>query len=227
MKFISILLCLLAFTAALRLDFNHQNCTLDLQKLGVTNNPEETTLSKNFFTGDAYVVEDNLKVYIRYPNAYFISSDYFGLVQEDGRTAQTTCLDLKLLQFTSNSYCNPVQITDLPVRGHPYISWFSFTIWSSYSFSIPVQHIRRRLIKTAFCGQSIYKGYYAIAFYAAGTVKPFLHSILKSQLLRYSVFLSIGLKPYSNHQLKRLQHIALLVLVAMKKLILFQTSAQI
>lgn len=50
---------------------------------------------------------------MRYSDPLFNDATYFGLVKEDGKTEDSTCLDLKLLKFTSINYGDPTQVTDL------------------------------------------------------------------------------------------------------------------
>lgn len=86
-------------------------------KFGTANNPDGSGATKLAFTGDvAFVNGTDVKVNLRYSDVdLYNDATYFGLVKEDGKTDATTCLDLKLWKFTSNTYSDPVQVTDLPI----------------------------------------------------------------------------------------------------------------
>ncbi|CAD8210720.1 unnamed protein product [Paramecium pentaurelia] len=168
MKTIIIVAFLMALGLSQRLSFNDQNCNKYLEKFGTANNPDGTGATKLAFTGDVQFVTGttNVKVNLRYSDVdLFNDATYFGLVQEDGKTAATTCLDLKLWKFTSNAYSDPVQVTDLPITPSNNFQ----KQWRYYSFTIPGDQLATRLVQTTNSAQFIYKGYYAVAYYAAGT----------------------------------------------------------
>jgi hypothetical protein len=45
---------------------------------------------------------------LRYSDPLYNDATYFGLVKEDGKTEDSTCLDLKLWKFTSSTYADPL-----------------------------------------------------------------------------------------------------------------------
>ncbi|CAD8196860.1 unnamed protein product [Paramecium octaurelia] len=168
MKYIIIGLCILAIVTGERISINDQNCNKYLQKFGSANNPDGTGATKLAFTGDVAFITNStsLKVNLRYSDVdLFNDPKYFGLVQEDGKTPETTCLDLKLWKFTSNTYSDPVQVTDLPITNSNNFQ----KQWRYYSFTIPGDQLASKLVLTQNSAQFIYKGYFAIAYYAAGT----------------------------------------------------------
>ncbi|CAD8211121.1 unnamed protein product [Paramecium octaurelia] len=127
-----------------------------------------TGATKLAFTGDVAFVtgSTDVKVNLRYSDVdLFNDPTYFGLVQEDGKTAATTCLDLKLWKFTSNSYSDASLVTDLPITASNNFN----KQWRYYTFTIPGKELGTRLVQTTNSNQFIYKGFYAIAYYAAGT----------------------------------------------------------
>ncbi|CAK92781.1 unnamed protein product (macronuclear) [Paramecium tetraurelia] len=168
MKLIIIGLCLLILVTSQRISINDQNCNKYLQKFGTANNPDGTGATKIAFTGDVAFITNStsVKVKLRYSDVdLFNDPTYFGLVQEDGKKAETTCLDLKLWKFTSNTYSDPVQVTDLPITNENN----NQKQWRYYSFTIPGDQLGSKLVVTQNSAQFIYKGYFAIAYYAAGT----------------------------------------------------------
>ena len=118
MKYILLGLFLLTIAAGQRLDYNSANCNKYLNKFGTANNADGSGATKLAFTGDVSFVAGttDVKVNLRYSDVdLFNDATYFGLVKEDGKADTTTCLDLKLWKFTSNTYSDPVQVTDLPI----------------------------------------------------------------------------------------------------------------
>ncbi|CAD8105098.1 unnamed protein product [Paramecium primaurelia] len=168
MKTIIIVAFLVALGLSQRLSINDPNCNNYLKKFGTANNPDGTGATKLAFTGDIAFVSGStdVKVNLRYSDVdLFNDATYFGLVQEDGKTAAQTCLDLKLWKFTSNAYSDPTQITDLPITPSNNFQ----KQWRYYSFTIPGAQLASRLVETKNANQFIYKGFYAISYYAAGT----------------------------------------------------------
>ncbi|CAD8126213.1 unnamed protein product [Paramecium sonneborni] len=150
-----------------RLSYNDQNCDKYLKKFGTANNIDGSGATKLAFTGDiSFVNGADVKVNLRYSDVdLFNDPTYFGLVKEDGKPEATTCLDLKLWKFTSNTYSDPVQVTDLPIT-----STNNFQKqWRYYSFTIPGGQLSTRLVETSNTNQFIYKGYFAVSYYPAGT----------------------------------------------------------
>lgn len=45
---------------------------------------------------------------LRYYDSLFNDAKYWGLTKEDGKTLDSTCLDLKLWKFTSSNYSDPL-----------------------------------------------------------------------------------------------------------------------
>ncbi|CAD8105096.1 unnamed protein product [Paramecium primaurelia] len=142
-------------------------CNKYLEKFGTANSPDGAEATKLAFTGDiAFVSEStDVKINLKYSNLDLINDDTnSSITQVDGKTTTTTpCFDLKLWKFTSNSYSDPVEVTDLPIT-----SDFQKQ-WRYYSFNIPKADLEKRLLKTQNTNQFIYKGFYAIAYQAAGT----------------------------------------------------------
>lgn len=57
-----------------------------------------------------------MNVTLRYSDVEFYNDEKFkGLVKEDGIPQTSTCLEMKLFKFTSNSYADPIQVTDLKI----------------------------------------------------------------------------------------------------------------
>ncbi|CAD8211787.1 unnamed protein product [Paramecium octaurelia] len=151
-----------------RLPIEGPECNIYLEKFGTANNEDGSGATKLAFSGDvSYIIgTSNLKVNLRYSDVdRFNDLKFFGLVQEDGKKADETCLDLKLYKFTSNQYADGIEVTDLPITPSNNLQ----KQWRYYSFIIPGEQFETRLVKTSNSNQYIYKGYYAIAYYAAGT----------------------------------------------------------
>ncbi|CAK68444.1 unnamed protein product (macronuclear) [Paramecium tetraurelia] len=168
MKSFIVVVAILALASAQRLDINSASCNNYLKKFGTANNPDGSGATKLAFTGDVAfgTGSTDVKVNLRYSDVdLFNDATYFGLVQEDGKTAATTCLDLKLWKFTSNTYSDPVQVTDLPITASNNFQ----KQWRYYTFTIPGKDLGTRLVTTTNSNQFVYKGYYAVAYYAAGT----------------------------------------------------------
>lgn len=87
---------------------------------------------------------------------------YFGLTQEDGKTPETTCLDLKLWKYSDN-FGDPVEITDLPIKG----SLDKSRKYRFLNFTIKGTDFTTRLIQSVNSDYYIYNGYYAIGYYLA------------------------------------------------------------
>ncbi|CAK68453.1 unnamed protein product (macronuclear) [Paramecium tetraurelia] len=156
MKTIIIVAFLVAFTLGQRLDINSENCNKYLQKFGTANNPDGTGATKLAFTGDIAFVSGStdVKVNLRYSDVdLFNDATYFGLVQEDGKTAATTFI---LIQYKLLIYPQPAS-NNFQKQ------------WRYYTFTIPGKELETRLVQTTNSNQFIYKGYYAISYYAAGT----------------------------------------------------------
>ncbi|CAD8211799.1 unnamed protein product [Paramecium octaurelia] len=151
------------------LSFNDPECSAKyLNKFGTANNADGSGASKIAFTGDVSFVSGtaNAKVNLRYSDVdLYNDPTYYGLVKEDGKSADQVCLDLKLWKYTSNSYSDPQQVTDLTITSSNNFS----KQWRYYSFTIPGAELKTRLVETSNSNQFIYKGYYALAYYAAGT----------------------------------------------------------
>ncbi|CAD8125406.1 unnamed protein product [Paramecium sonneborni] len=165
MKSILFVLVMLMIVVGERLSINDPKCYKYFQKFGTANNPDGTGASLAAFTGDVqFVNQADVKVTLRYSDEKLFNDPmYFGLVQEDGNPEENTCLDLKLWKFSSNQYSNPIQITDLPITS----SNNSQRKWRFYHFTIPQTDIKKRLQETSNSDQFIYKGYFAIGYYAA------------------------------------------------------------
>ncbi|CAD8185193.1 unnamed protein product [Paramecium octaurelia] len=168
MKTIIIVVFLIAFCLGQRLDINSDSCRKYLQKFGAADVPDGYGATKLSSSGDVKFVtgSNDVQVNLRYSDFdLFYDTTYFGLVQEDGKPASDTCLDLKLWKFTSNSYSDPIQVTDIPI-----IASNNFTKrWRYYTFIIPGKELGTRLVQTSNSNQFIYKGFYAIAYYVTGT----------------------------------------------------------
>ncbi|CAK64602.1 unnamed protein product (macronuclear) [Paramecium tetraurelia] len=150
------------------LSFDDPNCMKYLNKFGTVSNAERTATSKLAFTGYVSFVQGNTiaQVNLRYnDDDLFTDVTYFGLVKEDGKSADEVCLDLKLWQYTSNKYSDPVQVTDLTITSSTNFSKF----WRYYVFTIPRTELKTRLVETSNTEQFIYTGYFALAYYATGT----------------------------------------------------------
>ncbi|CAD8210718.1 unnamed protein product [Paramecium pentaurelia] len=149
-------------------NFNILNCLLIKlnKKFGTANSPDGPKATKLALTGDIAFVSGStdVKINLKYSNLDLINDDTnSSITQVDGKTTTTPCLDLKLWKFTSNSYSDPVEVTDLPITPDFQKQW------RYYSFNIPKADLAKRLLKTQNTNQFIYKGFYAIAYYAAGT----------------------------------------------------------
>lgn len=118
MKSIIIFTLLVAIGLAQRLSINDENCNKYTDKFGTANNDDGTGATKLAFTGDVAFVagSSDVKVNLRYSDVdLFNDKTYFGLVKEDGKPEASTCLDLKLWKYTSNTYSDPEIVNDLPI----------------------------------------------------------------------------------------------------------------
>ncbi|CAK64603.1 unnamed protein product (macronuclear) [Paramecium tetraurelia] len=112
------------------LNFDDPNCMKYLNKFN--------KLNPNDGLGDIYLVtnSNNAKISLRFIDAdLFNDPIYFGFIKEDGKTDDQVCLKLKLWQYTSNKYSDPLKITDLTIIP----SNNSEKQWRYYSF-IQVQN---------------------------------------------------------------------------------------
>ncbi|CAD8195950.1 unnamed protein product [Paramecium pentaurelia] len=167
-KTILLLSFLLAITFQARLDFNAPECNKYLEKFGTANNPDGTGASKIAFTGDVSFIAgtSNVKVNIRYSDVeLFNDATYFGLVQQDGKTPEQTCLDMKLYKYTTETYSDKSEVTTLEITSSNNFQ----KQWRYYSFTIKGEELSTYLVQSSNSNQYIYDGYYAIAYYAAGT----------------------------------------------------------
>jgi hypothetical protein len=104
MKVLTLLLIITisSITHGARLDFNSVDCNKFLGKFGTANNADGSGASKIAFTGDAAFVgaTSDVKVNLRYSDVdYFNDATFKGLVTQDGKAPETTCLDMKLYKF--------------------------------------------------------------------------------------------------------------------------------
>jgi hypothetical protein len=76
-------------------------------------------------------------------------------------------LDLKLYKFTKSDYSDPVQVTDLPITNS---SSFQ-NKWRYLSFTINGTDLPARTVQVSNSNNYVYTGYYAAAYYAAGTTQ--------------------------------------------------------
>ncbi|CAD8121575.1 unnamed protein product [Paramecium sonneborni] len=160
--------CLMAITLQARLDINSPECNYYLEKFGTANNADGTGASQIAFSGDIGFIDGtaNVLVNLRYSDVKFYNdAKYFGLVQEDGKTPEDTCLDLKLYRFSSNTYSDKSEVTTLKLT---HSSSFQKQ-WRYYSFTILGEDLKTYLIETKNSEQYIYNGYFALAYYAADT----------------------------------------------------------
>ncbi|CAD8204227.1 unnamed protein product [Paramecium pentaurelia] len=171
MKIIVFLIVLFAIgSTTQRLNPSGLECNKYLEKFGTANNSDGSGATKLAFSGDVYFIPGtaNLKVNLRYSDVdLFNDPKYFGLVQEDGKSAEETCLDLKLFKYTSNLYADGVEVTDLKITPSNNFQ----KQWRYYSFIIPGAEFSTRLVQTTNSNQFLYKGYYAIAYYAANSIQ--------------------------------------------------------
>ncbi|CAK64608.1 unnamed protein product (macronuclear) [Paramecium tetraurelia] len=141
------------------LSFNDPECSSKyLNKFGTANNADGSGASKIAFTGDVAFVSGtaNVKVNLRYSDVeLYNDTTYFARF----------VLILKYGNITSNSYADPVQVTDLTITPSNNFQ----KQWRYYTFTIPGTELKTRLVETSNSNQFIYKGYYALAYYAAGT----------------------------------------------------------
>lgn len=116
MKTIFIITILVVLGLSAGLTVNDLGCNKYLEKFGTANNSDGSGASKIAFTGDVSFITGtaNAKVNLRYSDVdLFNDPTYYGLVKEDGKTADTVCLELRLSKYTSNSYSDPSLVTDL------------------------------------------------------------------------------------------------------------------
>ncbi|CAD8115986.1 unnamed protein product [Paramecium sonneborni] len=161
--FIITIINILELGQVLGFTINDPECNKYLEKFGTKDNP-----SKIAFTGDVSYTQGtaNAQINLRYSDKdLFNDPIFFGLVKEDGKTAETVCLELRLYKFSSKDFKNPVQVSDLPLTA----SNNTLEQWRQYSFTIPGNELRTRLIESNNTDYYIYNGYYAIAYYYAGT----------------------------------------------------------
>ncbi|CAK63884.1 unnamed protein product (macronuclear) [Paramecium tetraurelia] len=167
-KTILLLSVLLATTLCARLDFNSKECNIFLEKFGTADNADGSGASKIAFAGDVSFIGGtaNVKVNVRYSDvASFNDPKYYGLVQQDGNTPEQTCLDMKLFKYTSSAYADKSEVTTLTI-----VPSNNFQKqWRYYSFTIKGEELNQYLVQTTNSNQFIYNGYFAIAYYAAGT----------------------------------------------------------
>ncbi|CAK64605.1 unnamed protein product (macronuclear) [Paramecium tetraurelia] len=167
-KFIITIIAVLQLEIVSGLSINDPDCMKYLWKFGYFNYSEGLGPLKVAFTGDVSFITgtNNAKVSLRYSDAdLFNDPIYFGLTKEDGKTEDQVCLDLKLWRYTSNKYSDPLKVTDLTIIP----SNNSEKQWRYYSFIIPQNEFKIKLVETSNSDQFIYTGYYALTFYATGT----------------------------------------------------------
>ncbi|CAK64607.1 unnamed protein product (macronuclear) [Paramecium tetraurelia] len=123
-----------------------------LEKFGLPDHVDGSGASKLVFTGDVSFVTGtvNAKVNLRYSDADFFNDQIR--------------IGLKLWRYTSNKYSDPLKVTDLTIIP----SNNSEKQWRFYSFIIPQNEFKIKLVETSNSDQFIYTGYYALTFYGAG-----------------------------------------------------------
>ncbi|CAD8211781.1 unnamed protein product [Paramecium octaurelia] len=166
--FIITIIAVLQLESVSSLSIHDRECERYLEKFGGPDFQDGATFSKVSLSGDVSFIAGtaNAKIDISYFDFNLFNHPiYFGLVKEDGKTEDQVCLELKLWQYTSSTFDNPVQVTDLTITP----SSNSEKRQRYYSFIIPQNEFKARLVETSNSDQFIYAGYYSIAFYAVGT----------------------------------------------------------
>jgi hypothetical protein len=99
------------------LSYNSSACDVLTGKLGSARpGSNGTDANTRAFRGEVSVTADgDAIVKIGYwDGGYYSNTTTFGFVTEDGKTPETTCLDLRLLKFGVN-FTNPANVTDLAI----------------------------------------------------------------------------------------------------------------
>ncbi|CAD8113137.1 unnamed protein product [Paramecium sonneborni] len=149
-----------------RLDFNSPECHKYLEKFGTVDNKVDLGASKIAFTGDVSLENANYKIKIRYSDyEQFNDAQFYGLVEQDGKPLEKTCLDMKLYHYTSEQYKDKREVTTFKIT--PFNNYQNN--WRYYCFKIKLEEFSQYLIQTQNSNQNIYNGYFAIAYYAAET----------------------------------------------------------
>ncbi|CAD8149942.1 unnamed protein product [Paramecium pentaurelia] len=91
---------------------------------------------------------------------YFNDPDYFGLVNEDGNFSDSICFNLKIYKYTSNTYSDYLEITDLTILA----SNNSKKKQRYYSFTLEGEKLQQFMVKTSNSHQYIYRGFFAFVF---------------------------------------------------------------
>ncbi|CAK58766.1 unnamed protein product (macronuclear) [Paramecium tetraurelia] len=135
---------------------NSINCNKYFSKFG-------TNESHNIFSGDAVYIQESQEVQINvnYIDALFEDPIYFGLVVEDGKKPETTCLKLKVLYVSKVDHQSSYLISDLPIIS----SNNSINQSRQYSFKIPVSQLDQNLLLNII--NNVYEGCYSIIFESA------------------------------------------------------------
>ncbi|CAD8204225.1 unnamed protein product [Paramecium pentaurelia] len=124
------------------------DCNKYLSKFGTKESPLA-------FSGDAiYFQEFNeVQINVKYTDILFDDPLYFGLVQEDGKQPETTCLKLKVLSFTDTHHQSSKQLSDLKIT----TSNNTINKWRQYQFKIPASELQSNIIDNNI----IYNGFYS------------------------------------------------------------------
>ncbi|CAD8204231.1 unnamed protein product [Paramecium pentaurelia] len=165
--FIITILLVIELSLESRFSIYNYECNNYLNKFGNVDLPNGIGPSKLAFTGDVSFITgtNDAKVNVRYSDVEFFDDPiFFGFVKEDGKTEDTVCLELKLFKFTSNY---SVEVKDLPITS----SKNQEKQWRYYSFTIPRNEFKNRLVETANSNQFIYEGLYAIGYYPVGLME--------------------------------------------------------
>ncbi|CAD8124867.1 unnamed protein product [Paramecium sonneborni] len=167
MKIITLLSVLFVIGSNQRLPIGSSECSIYLAKFGTANNVDGSGATKLAFSGDVQFENGiDVKVSLRYSDVDLFSNlTYYGFVKEDGKPQESTCLDLKLYKYTSNSYSDAIEIKNFAITS----SNSTQKQWRYYHFTIPGTQLNTSLVFTQNSNQFLYKGYYAIAYYAANT----------------------------------------------------------
>ncbi|CAD8211789.1 unnamed protein product [Paramecium octaurelia] len=131
------------------------DCNKYFYKFGTTKSPLE-------FSGDVVYIQESrdIQINVKYTDVLFEDPIYFGLIQEDGKTPETTCLNLQVYHLPNTQDQLPQLLTNLSI----FVSNNTNFQWRYYSFKIPISKLNKHDISTQNTSIQTYDGSYSINF---------------------------------------------------------------
>lgn len=102
---------------------------------------------------------EDVMIEISYIDKYYLDSSLFGLVTEDGKTPETTCLDLKIYRYY-DGLTNSVLVNDLSVTN----AHDDANRSRSYILTFKANEFKNKLNETISTSYYTYSGTYAFVF---------------------------------------------------------------